>query len=73
VDSGATNHRRAANEREVDAWLRVVTNGTDLSGVELRYTLPARVEPWVRAFSEAVCRSLHGPNRIEYVPRYLDG
>ena len=58
--------------REVDAWLRVVAGGVDLSGVELRYTLPVTVEPWVRAFSEAVSKSLTGPSRFAYLRRYVD-
>jgi len=57
----------ARNDAELDAWLRVVTSGVDLAGVELRYTLPVTVEPWVLEFSRIV-----GRNLFRYASSYRD-
>ncbi|HTT12884.1 MAG TPA: hypothetical protein VMG60_18585 [Burkholderiaceae bacterium] len=55
---------RTPNDAEVDAWLRIVTGGVDLSGVELRYTLLITVEPWVAEFARIVSEELRNAGRV---------
>lgn len=54
----------ARADPEVDAWLRVVTGGVDLTGVELRYTLPMAVEPWIAEFARIVSEELGNAGRV---------
>ena len=53
-----TPHDERTSRADVDAWLAAATAEADLIGVELRYTLPTKAEPWVAEFGRAVDRNL---------------